>query len=270
MLKQILAEVNQQALYRYDKHNRSNIFFLTGADNILDSYRSLGTLALLFLKHENVVIGSGIPYEFDQRQSFNACQREYRLYDEASMQDDTDVLRCRTNAVCRNISSAMEAFQNVNTFGTYYFLSLHLKSARYNSIHNVLSKQMRIEYQYIFPDYMQQNSHCSHNRLVQKIHHVQMKYIGNSLLQTSPWIFTLIKRLGFPLYLWIVGTAWLAGLDHLVFAQARLASFFRRSGVGQSAFPKLLPRFTAYTLVSNAAMVRGLLNSLNKRKRKVW
>ena len=65
MLKQILAEVKQQALYHYDKYNRSNVFFFTDADNILNSYRAIDTLAPLFLKHENAVIGSGNPCELN-------------------------------------------------------------------------------------------------------------------------------------------------------------------------------------------------------------
>ena len=185
-----------------------------------------------------------------KKKSFNAYQWENHLYDQAAKEDDADILGCRNNALFQNVSSAVEAFQNVNTFSTYYSISLHLKSAGYNSILNVLSRQMRIEYQYTFTDYMQQNSHCSHNQLLQKIHHVQMKYIGNSLLQPSPWIFTLIKWGRFPLRLYAVGTVLLVGIAHIIFSWTRLSGFFQYSGAWQGTFPRFLPIITTRTLIN--------------------
>lgn len=269
VLEQIPGEGKQGALQRSFEQSTGEILFLTDADCLVDDACVEATLAPLILDHKNAATGCWQPFTDEKDNPFIAYQWANHLLYQAAMPDQAETLDGRNSAVRRSALTAAGAFQNEAPTGTDYVLSQQLKAVGFG-IHNVLGSRVQTEYPANFSDYMRQGSRWYRNRLVQGIKYGQVRDVAASLWAAGASLFMLAGWLALLLRWRAAGAAWLAGLAHLAFGQARLTGFFRKLGFGQDTFWSMLPRFMTFTLLSNLAMVKGLLASLNWRTRKLW
>lgn len=269
VLEQSPGEGKQGALRRCFAHSSGEILFQTDADCILDDACVEATLAPLLFENEDAVTGFWQPFEFYIRRPFIEFQWANHLRYQAEKPDYAETLDGRNSAIRRDALIRAGAFQNDAVIGTDYVLSQRLKAAGY-CIHSVTASRVQTEYPVEFPDYLKQGSRWYRNRLLQGLKFRQWQDVFTSLWGAGASLFIFAGWLALLLRWRAVGAAWMAGLVHLTFGQARLVAFFKLSAFGQGAFLSDLPRFTVFTMLSNLAMVKGLLDCFNFEKQKKW
>ncbi len=269
VLEQRPGEGKQGALRRCFEHARGEILFLTDADCVLDDECAQRTLAPLLLEGESAVTGCWQPFEALKEHPFVAYQWANHLRYQAALPDWAETLDGRNSAIQREALLAAGAFQSKAATGTDYVLSQNLRGAGYR-IRAVPASRVQTEYPAAMQAYLRQGSRWYRNRLVQGVRFRQWHDVAGSLWGAGASLFMLAGPLALLLGRPGAACAWLAGLFHLGLSQARLALFFRSSGVGRDSVCLLFLRFAAYALVTDLTMVTGLLASFDSHGRDAW
>lgn len=269
ILEQMPGEGKQGALRHCFEHSTGEVIFQTDADCLVDDITVERTLAPILTEGENVTTGYWQPFDEDKDKPLVAFQWASHLRYQGGMGKYVENLDGRNSAINRETLAQAGAYQNEAAIGTDYVLSRNLSACGY-SIRSVLNSRVQTEYPLDTKTYLKQGSRWFRNRLIQGIKFRKLQDVFAGLWAGLASLFIFVGPLAF-LFRWTaVGIIWLLSMVHIGLSQGRLVGFFGLSEFRQKKTFRSWVDFMGISLVSNFAMLNGVIDSLINTERKKW